>query len=193
MSKSNIASFMSFIWQGLWLCIPLYPYFSNSTKQVYDRNVFEQMRIHGISWDEGLEMLEEVHNLRNSFLESNLGNSEVYLVRGNQRFAFLAYHNHSYKDGKDKELKSGSFGLWDDNSRKVGEYHIDDFSSAPSAEFVKWIDEITKLYCDGTIRCSNCGKPIRMEEIAGRFFAGVYCSECWEGGIKQQAARETYD
>lgn len=193
MSKSNESAFMSFIWQGLWLCIPLYPYFSNSTKQIYGRNVFEQMRIHGISWDEGLEMLEEVHNLRNSFLESNLGNREVYLVRGNQRFAFLAYRNHSYKDGKYKKQKSGSFSLWDDNSRKVGEYHIDDFSSIPSAEFVKWVDEITKLYCDGTIHCSKCGKPIRKEAIAGRFFSGVYCSECWEGGIKQQEARETYD
>lgn len=42
-----------------------------------------------------------------------------------------------------------------------------------------FVDYLTKEIIDkGKVVCSDCGKII--ENVAGRHFAGVYCSECWE-------------
>jgi len=51
------------------------------------------------------------------------------------------------------------------------------------------IDDFTR----GVVQCSHCGTKIKKEEVAGRYFAGVYCTECWEGKYKAIEARETYN
>ena len=49
------------------------------------------------------------------------------------------------------------------------------------------------LYNNGIIYCSDCGKEMKIEEVAGRYFAGLYCRECWEREWKEKEARETYE
>lgn len=44
---------------------------------------------------------------------------------------------------------------------------------------------------DSTVSCTKCGRP--HNNLSNQYFAGVYCNTCWEGGIKQQEARETYE
>lgn len=52
---------------------------------------------------------------------------------------------------------------------------------------------IIDAYTEGEIPCSKCDAIIKRSEIAGKMYAGVYCKECWEGGMKQKEARENYD
>lgn len=48
-------------------------------------------------------------------------------------------------------------------------------------------------WLSGYIKCSDCGELIRIEDIAGNYFAGMYCKHCWETKWKAIEARETYD
>lgn len=44
---------------------------------------------------------------------------------------------------------------------------------------------------DSTVNCTKCGKP--HNNLSNQYFAGVYCQSCWDNGIKQQEAQETYE
>ena len=48
-------------------------------------------------------------------------------------------------------------------------------------------------WLNGFVRCCDCGKLITREDVAGSYFAGVYCTDCWEGKWKAIEANETYD
>lgn len=45
----------------------------------------------------------------------------------------------------------------------------------------------------GTGICSCCKQELKLENIAGRYFAGIYCSHCWETKYKAIEAAETYE
>jgi len=189
MERTKQANLIESIWQELFVGLPVYPWFNTVTKQIYPRNVFREMQRCGVTWDEGVEMLDKVHALRNELMQMNLGNHEFYLIRENKRFKFSVYHNTH----KGIRLDAGLFSLWDDFDRHIGEFTIRSMSQPPTDDFIEWIEEQTKQFCEGYIPCSKCGKIISTAEIAGRYFAGVYCRDCWEGGVKQMEARETYD
>lgn len=56
------------------------------------------------------------------------------------------------------------------------------------------IVEILTDYNKGYIRCTKCKKRIPLSEVAGSYFAGRYCDECWnKRGMKEKEAAETYD
>lgn len=101
-------------------------------------------------------------------------------------FMFTIYHRF-YRD----EYGYINFNLWVDDGGtalcdktwKVGEY---------KDEIAAEIKEIMKKYTEGYIRCSGCGKWIKQKDIAGRFFAGVYCDECWEREWKERERQENY-
>jgi len=57
----------------------------------------------------------------------------------------------------------------------------------------KTLCKFSEQYSRGITPCSRCGKSLKKEEIAGRYFAGVYCTECWEGEMKEIEAKETYN
>jgi formamidopyrimidine-DNA glycosylase len=48
-------------------------------------------------------------------------------------------------------------------------------------------------YGRGYVRCSDCETKIKTSEIAGRYFAGVYCKDCWDGKWKAIEAKENYE
>ena len=81
---------MNRIWQGFDIELPLYPWFSESTKQIYNRNVFREMINTQTTWGQLTEMLEDFKNLRNKYIGYNLGNSCFKLVRENKRFKEIA-------------------------------------------------------------------------------------------------------
>jgi hypothetical protein len=68
-------------------------------------------------------------------------------------------------------------------------------------EVAKEIEEATKNYREGIVRCSDCGKA--TEAGARRmYFAATYCGDCWagltgrhtgKGGWHDVEAKETYD
>lgn len=54
--------------------------------------------------------------------------------------------------------------------------------------------EAVKLFQDGKIHCADCGKLMNYEENRShRYFAGLYCDECWNGKWKAIEAEETYN
>lgn len=167
------------IWQGVWLTLPLYPWFNEETRQVYSCNIFRSMQTHNITFEQLEQILNKWTDIRNELFGKHCHNREVYLVRENLRFAFMA-------------LKDGEFIIWNDFSYKLGSYKID-FYDIPSDEFIKWVDKITLDYCNDKIVCSGCNKKINKKDIAGRIFAGIYCKDCWETKYKEEESKINYD
>ena len=62
-----------------------------------------------------------------------------------------------------------------------------------SQQIIHQIQNTINDYTRGKINCSDCGKQIYRSEIAGRYFAGVYCKDCWDGKWRAIEAKETYD
>ena len=166
------------IWQGMWLTFPIYPWFNERTKQVYKRNIFREMIATNTTFMDFKNQLESYIRSRNINFGVNCSNNEFYLVRENKRFAFGIYSNEFY--------------LWNDFGESIGSYNID-INKVPSDKFIEWIEKVTKEYCDGIIPCSDCGKSIKKTEIAGRYFSGVYCSDCWNRTWKEIEAKENYN
>jgi len=51
-----------------------------------------------------------------------------------------------------------------------------------------------KKYERGIIQCSKCRQDMDFKENRShRYFAGIYCLKCWEGGMKQIEAKENYN
>lgn len=158
---------MGHIWQEFWIGIPL--------------NVFREMRNTDTTWGQLEDMLEDFENLRNKYIGCNLGNSENYLVHKNNKFPFGVYGNW--------------FNVWDDDSKNLGDFKLDDDykNQIPTEDFCNWVETILKNRCDGIVHCSDCKKEMKVEYIAGRYFAGIYCKDCWEGKWKAIEAKEDYN
>ena len=101
-------------------------------------------------------------------------------MRENKRFGFFLHPN------------SSEFSLYNDFSEHLGCFEIN-INDIPDDDFIEWIENITYEYINGIVHCSDCNKSLKEEEIAGRFFAGIYCKECWEKEWKEREAKETYD
>jgi len=49
-------------------------------------------------------------------------------------------------------------------------------------------------FTDGYVRCSECGTWVNVQESKQRrYYAGIYCQACWDGGIAAQAAADDYN
>lgn len=168
------------VWQGTWLCLPFYPYLSDRTSQQYAGNVFRCMAVKGVTFGELKKMLDAYVLARNAIFGISCSNSNYYIVRENKRFAFGVYYDGFY--------------LWDDSGcTSLGHYSID-YKDIPSEDFIAWVDKVTKDYIDGYVHCSDCEKLIKYNEVAGQYFAGRYCSDCWNNrGWKEKEANETYN
>lgn len=155
---------MERIWHELRLEIPLY--------------TFRKMQETKTSFKELNEMLEDFKDLRNKYLGYNLGNS---------------MHEISYQGTFPFHVIDGMFSIWDCSDRSLGHFKID-INEIPSNEFIKWVEERVKDSCNGFVHCSDCDKKLPVVDIAGRYFAGIYCKDCWEHhGWKEKEAKETYN
>jgi hypothetical protein len=68
-------------------------------------------------------------------------------------------------------------------------------AATTTSEILRTLEDRTREYSSGVLRCADCGTPMRRfsEEIAGQYFAGRYCKSCWEREWRGRAARETYE
>lgn len=168
MEKSNCSKLLERIWTGINLEIPL--------------RVFRQMKNTGCSFKELNQLLEDFKSVRNKHLGYNLGNNmhEIY-YRGTS-FPFL--------------ISDNTFSLWSGEPTRqtsLGSFEID-INETPSDEFIRWVEERVKDCCDGLVHCGDCDKKLPIKDSAGRYFAGVYCKDCWEHrGWKEKEAKETYN
>ena len=61
-------------------------------------------------------------------------------------------------------------------------------------DFVKKVLDTSEIFTAGKIHCSDCGKVVNYQEVSrNRYFAGIYCNECWEGKWKAIEAKENYN
>lgn len=180
------------IWQGFHITLPIYPTFSQDTTQIYPRSIFEEMKKCNYSWNELYDMMEDFTKLRNKYIGYNLGNNCFKLSRGKRFFSFLISKDYNYVTKT--HTNTGNFSLWsEDGCSALGGLAIDDFSAPPSDTFINWINETTLNWVNKQLHCSDCGTLISESEIAGSYFAGKYCKDCWEKTWKAIEAKETYD
>lgn len=82
--------------------------------------------------------------------------------------------------------------IWANNGRtEIGHYF--GMKGKSIDELVPVIKSDIENFLNGYVKCSECERLLKKEEIAGRYFAGSYCKGCWEGKWKAIEARETYD
>jgi hypothetical protein len=135
--------------------------------------------------------------------------TNYYWGNSHQRFSdifgrestFLVSHSVPVIGADPERFKpSASIIVWTHGGQMhaghVGEWALElGTTPAAIAQRTATFREIVKTaerYGKGEYRCSKCQEWFAFP-YAGSYFAGRYCTECWEGGIKQQEARETYN
>lgn len=153
------------IWQKVRLIMPV--------------EMFVAMSKSSVTFTELEQSLEEWQEWRNKTLQTNIGNQTQFLSCKNNLFAFSVYKNE--------------FCVWNE-SGSISVLHCSiDNNSAPSKHFIDQLYEKLNNYNDGIYHCSDCGVSITKNDIAGRYFAGIYCKNCWNREWKTVEAAETYD
>ena len=125
----------------------------------------------------GIVMEELIHNCETACI---LHNGKEYSLGYFDKKVFL----WSPKDEKDSKVNNISIGGF--------KYPIDP-KSVPDHDFIKWVEETVDNFENHIINCCECGKEIAFSEIAGKYFAGVYCKDCWENKWKEIEAKEDYN
>lgn len=159
----------------------MYNNVGGSTKLILPIRVFENMRRCEQTFGQFRKFIDEYISVRRTFCGTNR-NTNVYIEYNGELFSVGAYGGDTFY-----------FHLWaDDGLISV----VEKTASPQEVPTKEWIAEVIGLldeYMDGYIRCSDCGNKIKQEEVAGRFFAGSYCTECWRRKWKAVADAETYD
>ena len=61
-------------------------------------------------------------------------------------------------------------------------------------DFIKKVLDFSEEYTKGKIHCSDCGKIVNYRDVQeNRYFAGIYCDDCWNRKWKAIEAEETYN
>jgi len=98
-------------------------------------------------------------------------------------------------DEENKTTNLFSWALWNSSGQSSlgnGDFFADPDKPLPR-EILRQIEKLSELWTQGKMPCSGCGKEIGRHEIAGRYFAGCYCTDCWESKWKAIEAAETYN
>ena len=143
-------------------------------------DIFKKMQASNISFKEFDKMLDEYIGARNKIFSIVFSNKDYCLLHKGNLFQLMI-------------VRDNKFFVWCDNgSTSIGDYEIE-YDNTPSDEFIEWLKTTLNNCIEGKICCSDCGKQITKAQIAGRYFAGVYCKDCWEREWKAIEAKETYD
>lgn len=60
--------------------------------------------------------------------------------------------------------------------------------------FVKKVLDTSEIFTTGKIHCSDCGKVVNYRDVQNnKYFAGIYCDDCWNGKWKEIEAKENYN
>ena len=84
--------------------------------------------------------------------------------------------------------------LWDHSGgTAIGNVLLDDNLKIRKEQLSRII-RLTEKFTNGIIECSLCNKEIDYQENRiHRYYAGIYCSECWNSEMKVKAENENYD
>lgn len=60
--------------------------------------------------------------------------------------------------------------------------------------FIKKVMAYSEEYTKGIIHCSDCGKAVNYLNVQkNRYFAGIYCDDCWNRKWKAVEEKENYN
>lgn len=136
-----------------------------------------------------LEKMGEMRKIIKDAVGYKWDNHHFYIKSfiGGRLFSFLLHENST----------TFTLSIWDSSgNRALGTITVnkaDLQDGKMPKESYTLLENLLNMYVSGNIACSKCGKIIKQEDIAGRYFAGVYCTDCWEGGVKEQERRQNYD
>jgi len=145
-------------------------------------------------------------------------NTKLLISSGRDWFSLFVHRESGigYGSIRHKELQK-AFGahvdlnkvyditLWDYRGTEglySSDFVIEDYKKPIPPTIVHDVEATMELYSQGKITCADCGRIIDRSEIAGHFFAGVYCDPCWlgrtgkhkgKGGWQAVEACETYE
>jgi hypothetical protein len=167
----------------------------SDTKLIIPISIFKKMYQYKVPIKKLKEYVEDFQSFRNKWIGYNLGNSCVlYQSTKGNKYTISIYPDIRYEGSVTKELGTASFNMWDENGcESLLSLENCSWESAPTVEFLDKLYNTIKDYEEGIIHCSDCGKPLKVGEVAGSYFAGRYCEHCWETKWKAIEAAETYD
>ena len=142
---------------------------------------------------ESAKSLSYYENIFKEIVNFSWGNSSQYFSNCNgMLFSFrLSQTNIIVWDTKSKQVFEANFP--DEFKPKTFPEDCPNYDAImPKAVFDAMIEAVD-LYAAGKIKCSKCATLLFFNEVAGTFYAGSYCGDCWEGGVRQQELREKYD
>ena len=145
-----------------------------------------------------METLENIRLEQKQLFSTIWDTQRNYLISGSARlYAFMvSYACLHYDPTNSKKGCEFNFSVWD----QTGTHVLFDQSFMPTndgkfpKELINTIYDVLGAYEDGKFHCNDCGQWMTQQEVAGRYFAGKYCKNCWENkGHKEAEARETYE
>lgn len=132
-------------------------------------------------WSDINHLCEIFMITRNTILGYNYGNNMCKIRYMDKLFTFRIYDNYSIEINFRDETGSQSI------------VSIETKDDCITREQVNLIKKHLQNYCKGIISCSDCGKSIDKSDIAGRYYAGTYCNECWDKKWKEIASKDNYE
>lgn len=141
--------------------------------------------------DEFIKNLEEAGKAVKVAVDHRWGNSNTRFsnIYGTE-FAFIL-SKHTYMTNKETWY---NLFVWDSLGRTSIFSGTVPENSSERRDFVKKVLDYSKKFTTGQINCSDCGKPINYHEVSGnRYFAGIYCDDCWNRKWKAIEAKENYN
>jgi hypothetical protein len=123
-------------------------------------------------------------------VEEDLNKLEKYIYKcvsykwGNSHFRFSNIFGHEFTF----QIHGNTVHIWDAfGSVSLGNYPL-------SPDSFNEIMEISKRWVLGEKKCSDCGTWMNYRENEKhRYFAGIYCLDCWNRKWKAIEAKESYD
>jgi translation initiation factor 2 beta subunit (eIF-2beta)/eIF-5 len=150
-------------WYGTKLILPFY--------------ILREMKKYGQTFKELDEFIDNYLKVRCTFCGS-VSNENVYMEYEDNIFPIM--------------ICGGYLDLWSKDDETLGHVKTtkDDI---PDDKFINKVKEILDNYINGYVHCSDCGKLIKKEDIAGRYFSSSFCSDCWNRKWKDIESNETYE
>ncbi len=148
----------------------------------------------GMMGDPGefIEKLEEASKaVKRAVGEDNRGSVKIRFSNGyGTEFAFmLSKHTHMTTKETWYDLS-----VWDSLGHTSVISGIVPEDICERRDFVKKVLDTSELFTMGKLHCSDCGKVVNYQEVSGnRYFAGIYCNDCWERKWKAIEAKENYN
>lgn len=132
------------------------------------------------------DMIKEL----SEFFEARIADGKYY---GSKK---IVYHDDVFSVGFRGDEHKAEMSLWANKGMvSLGQDLIIEATEDKSVVQIATDLAVNRFndWLNGFVRCCDCGKLITREDVAGSYFAGVYCTDCWEGKWKAIEANETYD